>query len=88
MDLGLGGKRALVTGGSRGIGRSIVLGLAQAGGSVAACYNRESDDVKRLRGELEEIGGDSYLAQADVSDPDSAAALPETHPSASAGWTS
>ena len=75
MDLGLGGKRALVTGGSRGIGRSIVLGLAQAGGSVAACYNRESDDVKRLRGELEEIGGDSYLAQADVSDPDSAAAF-------------
>jgi 3-oxoacyl-[acyl-carrier protein] reductase len=75
LDLGLGGKRALVTGGSRGIGRSIVLGLAQAGGSVAACYNRESDDVKRLRGELEEIGGDSYLAQADVSDPDSAAAF-------------
>ncbi len=75
MDLGLGGKRALVTGGSRGIGRSIVLGLAHAGGSVAACYNRESDDVKRLRGELEEIGGDSYLAQADVSDPASAEAF-------------
>jgi NAD(P)-dependent dehydrogenase (short-subunit alcohol dehydrogenase family) len=50
----------------------MVLGLAQDGASVAACYNRESDDVKRLRGELEEIGGDSYLAQADVSDPGSA----------------
>jgi 3-oxoacyl-[acyl-carrier protein] reductase len=69
LDLGLGGKRALVTGGSRGIGRDIVLGLAQGGASVAACYNRESDDVKRLRGELEAIGGASYLAQADVSDP-------------------
>jgi 3-oxoacyl-[acyl-carrier protein] reductase len=72
LDLGLKGKRAIVTGGSRGIGRAMVLGLAQDGASVAACYNRESDDVKRLRGELEEIGGDSYLAQADVSDPGSA----------------
>jgi 3-oxoacyl-[acyl-carrier protein] reductase len=72
LDLGLEGKRAIVTGGSRGIGRAMVLGLAQDGASVAACYNRESDDVKRLRRELEEIGGDSYLAQADVSDPGSA----------------
>jgi NAD(P)-dependent dehydrogenase (short-subunit alcohol dehydrogenase family) len=75
LDLGLNGKRAIVTGGSRGIGRAIVLGLAQGGASVAACYSRESDDVARLRGELEEVGGDSYLAQADVSDPESAEAF-------------
>jgi NAD(P)-dependent dehydrogenase (short-subunit alcohol dehydrogenase family) len=75
LDLGLNGKRAIVTGGSRGIGRAIVLGLAQDGASVAACYSRESDDVARLRGELEEIGGSSYLAQADVSDPESAEAF-------------
>lgn len=71
MDLQLEGKRALVTGGSRGIGRAIVLGLAQGGASVAACYNRESEDVKRLRGELEDVGGESYLTQADISDPGS-----------------
>src|SRR5256885_4673511 len=75
VDLGLSGKRAIVTGGSRGIGRAIVLGLAQGGASVAACYNRESDDVKRLRGELAEIEGDGYLAQADVSNPTSAEAF-------------
>ena len=69
MDLGLGGKKALVTGGSRGIGRAIVLGLAQGGAKVAACYNRESDDVNRLRAELAEVDGDSYLTQADISDP-------------------
>jgi 3-oxoacyl-[acyl-carrier protein] reductase len=68
LDLGLEGKRALVTGGSRGIGRSIVLGLAGAGASVAACYNRESSDVERLRGELQDIGGPSYLQQANVAD--------------------
>jgi len=46
-----------------------VLGLARGNAKVAACYNRESDDVKRLRGELAEIDGDSYLTQADISDP-------------------
>ena len=46
MDLDLKGKRALVTGGSRGIGRSIVLGLAGPGVSVAAVYQRESRWVK------------------------------------------
>jgi 3-oxoacyl-[acyl-carrier protein] reductase len=75
LDLGLKGKRAIVTGGSRGIGRAIVLGLAHGGASMAACYNRESEDVERLRGELDEIGGDGYLAQADVSDPASAQAF-------------
>jgi 3-oxoacyl-[acyl-carrier protein] reductase len=75
LDLGLSGKRALVTGGSRGIGRALVLGLAQGGASVGACYNRESNDVERLRGELEQIGGASFLAQADLSDPSSAEAF-------------
>ncbi len=75
MDLGLSGKRALVTGGSRGIGRALVLGLAQGGASVGACYNRESEDVERLRGELAQIGGASFLAQADLSNPASAEAF-------------
>lgn len=69
MDLGLQGKRALLTGGSRGIGRAVALGLARGGASVAACFNRESEDVESLRAELAEIGGDSYLEQADVADP-------------------
>ena len=69
LDWELARKRALVTGGSRGIGRETVLGLARRGASVAACYNRESEDVERLREDLEAIGGDSYLAQADVSNP-------------------
>jgi len=75
VDLGLSGKRALVTGGSRGIGRALVLGLAQGGASVGACYNRESGDVERLRGELAQIGGASFLAQADLADPASAEAF-------------
>jgi 3-oxoacyl-[acyl-carrier protein] reductase len=68
MDLELAGKRALVTGGSRGIGRAIVLGFAQQGVSVAACYQRESEAVASLATELERLGHDSHVVQADVGD--------------------
>jgi 3-oxoacyl-[acyl-carrier protein] reductase len=72
MDLGLAGKKALVTGGSRGIGRSIALALAGQGVSVAACYVNDSDAVRSLGQELEGMDGDSHVVQADVSDEASA----------------
>jgi 3-oxoacyl-[acyl-carrier protein] reductase len=68
MDLKLTDKRALVTGGSRGIGRAIVLGLARQGISVAACYHRESEAVASLATELEQLNTNSFVIQADVSD--------------------
>jgi NAD(P)-dependent dehydrogenase (short-subunit alcohol dehydrogenase family) len=67
MDLGLQGKRVLVTGGSRGIGRAIVLALARQGASVAACYHKESEAVTSLAAELATLGNDSHVVQADVS---------------------
>jgi NAD(P)-dependent dehydrogenase (short-subunit alcohol dehydrogenase family) len=67
MDIELAGKHAVVTGGSRGIGRACVLGLARRGAAVAAVYNRESDTVRALAAELESIGNGSYVVQADVS---------------------
>jgi NAD(P)-dependent dehydrogenase (short-subunit alcohol dehydrogenase family) len=75
MDLGLAGKRALVTGGSRGIGRAICLALAQQGVAVAACYNRESDDVASLAAELDRAGSGGFTAQVDVCDEASVARL-------------
>jgi 3-oxoacyl-[acyl-carrier protein] reductase len=77
MDLELNGKRAVVTGGSRGIGRAIVLALAEQGVSVAAVYQRESDAVTSLSEELTRIEGDSYLVQADVSSETDVARLAE-----------
>ena len=66
MDLGLSGKKALVTGGSRGIGRGIVLALAREGVSVAACYNRESEAVTSLAAELDHS---AYRVPARAEDP-------------------
>lgn len=67
IDFGLKGRTALVTGGSRGIGRAIVLGLARQGVSVVACHARPSDAVTALAGELAAMGVDAQLVQADVT---------------------
>ncbi|WP_018505691.1 SDR family NAD(P)-dependent oxidoreductase [Parafrankia discariae] len=65
----LAGKRALVTGGTRGIGRAVVLGLAQAGATVVVGHQRQTEDAESLRRELKDTGNDHLLVQADVADP-------------------
>ncbi|MFD0372916.1 SDR family NAD(P)-dependent oxidoreductase [Streptomyces sp. NPDC059071] len=75
MDLGLKGKKALVTGGTRGVGRGVVLALARAGVDVVTCYQRESDYVTSLERELKETGGDHHVLRADLSRPEDIAAL-------------
>ena len=64
----LKGKRAVVTGGSRGIGRAIALQLAEQGALVAASYNQDHAAANRLRTELAELGEDHLVVQADVTD--------------------
>ena len=69
MDLGLNGKKALVTGGVRGVGRGVVLALARAGVNVVTCYRHDSELVTSLERELKEIGGDHHVVRADLADP-------------------
>ncbi len=69
MDLDITGRKALVTGGTRGVGRGIVLELARAGVDVTTCYHRESAEVDSLLRELKEIGGDHQVVQAELTDP-------------------
>jgi 3-oxoacyl-[acyl-carrier protein] reductase len=68
----LEGKRALVTGGSRGIGRAIALELGRAGASVFVGYRSGRDEAEIVAGE---IGGQAV--QGDVSDAESARSLVE-----------
>jgi 3-oxoacyl-[acyl-carrier protein] reductase len=66
----LEGKTALVTGGSRGIGRAVALELARAGANVVVGYRSEAGDAETV---ASEVGG--RAVQADVSDPEQAKAL-------------
>ena len=69
----LEGKLALVTGGSRGIGRAIALELGRAGAEVVVGYRTGREEAEAV---ASEIGG--RAVEADVSDAESAKALVET----------
>jgi 3-oxoacyl-[acyl-carrier protein] reductase len=67
MVLDLSGMRALVTGGTRGIGRAITTGLASSGARVAVNYRTNSDAADALGRELGERGQEHMLLRADVT---------------------
>ena len=74
MDMGLKGKVALVTGGSRGIGRATALGLAEEGCSVAICA-RGKEQLEETAGELRAKGVDVLALPADMTNPEDIAQL-------------
>ena len=71
----LSGKSAVVTGGSRGIGRAIALRLAAQGADVAFSYRGNEAAANETAGAIEASGRRALAVQADVSDPESADAL-------------
>jgi 3-oxoacyl-[acyl-carrier protein] reductase len=68
---------ALVTGGSRGIGRAVALRLAQDGFDVSVCYASDSAAARTLEKEITGLGRRAYVRRADVSDPDAVEELVE-----------
>ncbi len=71
VDLDLSGRRALVTGGGKGIGRAVARELAQMGARVVVNFRSDREAAEATASELE--GGSSY--QADVGDPEQVARL-------------
>ncbi|UQX03439.1 3-oxoacyl-ACP reductase FabG [Streptomyces sp. RerS4] len=60
---------ALVSGGSRGIGRAAVFRLVQDGYDVAFCYQSDADAAKEVEKAAVELGGRAVSARVDVADP-------------------
>jgi 3-oxoacyl-[acyl-carrier protein] reductase len=64
----LTGRTAVVTGGSRGIGRAIVLGLAEAGADVAFTWRERADDAALVAKQVEALGRRAVPLKMDVTD--------------------
>jgi 3-oxoacyl-[acyl-carrier protein] reductase len=71
----LDGRKALVTGGSRGIGRGIALAFAAAGADVAIGYRRDADSAEATVKAIEALGRRGFAFAADVRDGGAVAAM-------------
>ncbi len=69
IDKALAGKVALVTGGSRGIGRGICVALGRRGAKVIINYASREDAAREAAAEIEAAGGQAALSGFDVSNP-------------------
>ncbi len=71
----LSGKCAVVTGGSRGIGRAIALRLAEQGANVAFSFRGNAEAAHATQADVAALGRQAIAIQADVAQPESADAL-------------
>jgi len=67
--MSLEGKRILITGAARRVGRELALAVAQAGGEVVIHYGQSREDAQSLSNAIEALGRKTDLVQADLSDP-------------------
>jgi len=65
--INLKGKKALITGGSRGIGRATAVLFAKAGSDVALNYLNQKEAAEGVKKEIEKMGRECLIFQADVS---------------------
>jgi NAD(P)-dependent dehydrogenase (short-subunit alcohol dehydrogenase family) len=74
MDLGLAGRRAVVTGGSKGLGKAIAAELLAEGAQVVIC-SRDEAELEATAAELRKPGGTVFAFRCDVTDPGQVAAF-------------
>lgn len=75
LTLGLRGKRALVTGGSRGVGLATARLLARAGAHVGVGYRSRADEAEAAAAELRALGVRAFAHAAELSTPEGAESL-------------
>jgi glucose 1-dehydrogenase len=71
----LKGQKALVTGGSSGIGKAVAIELGRAGADVVVNYVRGEDQAREVVAEIEKSGSRAFAHQADVSQEDQVSAM-------------
>ena len=71
----LAGRTALVTGSSRGIGADTVRYFAQAGANVVINFRNKAPRAQKLAAELQELGVETLVVGADLTDPESVAEM-------------
>ena len=69
LAIDLSGRTALVTGGSRGIGRAVAELLGRAGARVAVAYRSDAEAANLVARRVGSAGGEAKAIAADVSDP-------------------
>ncbi|MCS6873647.1 MAG: 3-oxoacyl-[acyl-carrier-protein] reductase [Pyrinomonadaceae bacterium] len=67
------GRSAIVTGGTRGIGKAIVIELAKRGANVAFSYAKSTAEAEKLKAEIEALGVKCFASQCDVAKTDATA---------------
>ena len=75
QDKTFAGRSVIVTGGTRGIGKAIVLELARSGANVAFNYSKSADEAQALKSEVEKLGVKALAEQCDVANTTAAADL-------------
>jgi 3-oxoacyl-[acyl-carrier protein] reductase len=76
-SLSLEGRTALVTGGSRGIGRAACLGFARAGADVVVHYGTQEPAAEEVAAEIRALGRRALAVRADVTEPGDVTAMVE-----------
>ena len=67
LERSLVGKRALVTGGSRGIGRATALMLARAGAQIGISYFDRHEEARALISEIERLGVPAWVQSGNIA---------------------